>query len=578
MPRILSTRRSPALVLAAFAAIARPAHAEVELSGVEGNIAANVLAYLSVDDFDCDTEERVMRREFNDAPEQIAEAVSVYGYYAPHIDSALEFADECWQASFAIGLGEPVTIRKFDVELSGEAATNPEFASVLATSPLRAGANLNHAAYEQFKRQLTDLARDRGYADAVFTASSLDVYPDELAADITLHFDSGERYRFGEITLDQDVLRDDFVRAFIDLHAGDPYDSRELTSTYVSLSESGYFQRADIRQQPPDRETKTISVTIGLTSAARRLISYGVGFSTDTGPRVRFGRVIRRWNERGHQLGFNAMLSPLVTEVTANYRMPFGNPRYQWASFDAGIKKETTETSSSDAIEFGARRVYERAGRWSRTELLSYAIEDFEIGSQVGRSRLLTPGFSWSRIRAENTLRPVEGSRIEFEIRGAADRFGSDTSFVQATADAKWISSFKSQARIIVRGTFGITDEKEFEDLPPSVRFFAGGDNSIRGYGFEELGPKNADGDVIGGPRLAVASVEYEHPVKPKWTVALFADSGNAFEGSNIDAKTSTGIGARWLSPLGPIRIDVGVPLNDPGHDARLHVTLGPDL
>jgi translocation and assembly module TamA len=110
------------------------------------------------------------------------------------------------------------------------------------------------------------------------------------------------------------------------------------------------------------------------------------------------------------------------------------------------------------------------------------------------------------------------------------------------------------------------------------VRFFAGGDSSVRGFDFESLGPVDAEGAVIGGSRLAVASIELERSIKPRWSLAVFVDSGNAFDQSGFDAHTGAGLGARWRSPLGPVRIDVAWPVNDPAHGARLHVSLGPDL
>jgi translocation and assembly module TamA len=170
------------------------------------------------------------------------------------------------------------------------------------------------------------------------------------------------------------------------------------------------------------------------------------------------------------------------------------------------------------------------------------------------------------------------GSKLSFEVRGAADEIVSDTTFVQATALGKWIWSTPRGQRILVRTQLGATAEREFEELPASVRFFAGGDNSVRGYAFEELGPVDADGNVIGGSSLATGSFEFEQPLRARWSLAFFVDSGNAFERSEMDAKTSVGLGGRWQSPLGPIRIDLALPLEDDHDEWRVHVTLGPDL
>jgi translocation and assembly module TamA len=103
----------------------------------------------------------------------------------------------------------------------------------------------------------------------------------------------------------------------------------------------------------------------------------------------------------------------------------------------------------------------------------------------------------------------------------------------------------------------------------------------VRGFDFEALGPSDETGQVIGGSSLATASFEFEHPLRakwPKWSIATFVDSGNAFERNSFDPKTGAGFGARWLSPLGPIRIDIAHPFDDPTTSWRLHINLGPDL
>jgi translocation and assembly module TamA len=393
-----------------------------------------------------------------------------------------------------------------------------------------------------------------------------------------VHFDSGKRYRFGDVTFDQDVLGDRLIRSYLPFHPGDSYDTRELTELYIALADSGYFRNIEVRPGQAKRDTGEIPIEIVLTGAARRLISYGIGYSTDTGPRIRFGRNNRRFNDRGHQFGVNAQLSPVVSEVTANYRFPYGDPRTEWINFDAGIKSEDTDSAESDSLELGARRVLERPGDWTRTQMLNFVIEDFEVADQIGRARLLMPGINWTRIRADSSTRPSHGSKLDLQTRAASDALGSNTTFVQVLTRAKWIWSPSAKARILVRSDIGATQAQTFAELPPSIRFFAGGDNSVRGYDFESLGPEDADGEVLGGSSLAVGSFEYEHMVRERWSVAVFVDSGNAFAGPHFDAKTGVGLGARWQSPLGPIRVDLAHPLDDDETSWRLHISLGPDL
>ena len=247
-------------------------------------------------------------------------------------------------------------------------------------------------------------------------------------------------------------------------------------------------------------------------------------------------------------------------------------------SLDVGVKHEETETAISDTVEFGVRRVVARRAGWQETQFIDLTVEDFIVGDVESRSRLLTPGVSWYKVRADNSLRPSRGYRLELKLSGASDSLGSDTTFGQSEASAKWIRSFENDTRLLLRAQLGFTWRSEFTELPPSVRFFAGGDNSIRGFEFESLGPVDEDGDVIGGDRLAVASIEYEVPFSTRWSGVVFADSGNAFTGSHLDARTGAGFGLRWQSPLGPIRFDIAWPINDVEEDPRLHVSLGADL
>jgi translocation and assembly module TamA len=565
--------------IATLLLVASAAAAEVEVSGVDAAVVANVLAYLDLDEEPCDAPRWRVEQLYRGAPGRIRDALQAFGYYEPSIAPELDFTEQCWRARFMITAGEPVRIRSLDLALTGEAERDAPFAAALEQAGLTGGAVLNHGAYDQLKRRWSDLARERGYAEAQFAVARIDVYPEEHVADIALRFDSGVRYAFGRTELTQDVLTGGLAASYLDdFREGEPYDAGRLTDAYAALASSGYFETIDVRPMPADATTRTIPVAVTLTSSARMQTSYGIGYQTDTGPRFRFARTNRRVNDRGHQLGINLQLSPVISELTTTYRMPLRDSRSEWLAFDAGIEHEDTETSNSERIEFGARRVHERRDDWTRTELLSMLFEDFIVAEQSGRSRLLMPGVSWVRIRADNEVRPRVGSKLSLEVRGANDGIISDTSFVQTIAQGVWIWSRPSGQRFLVRGQAGTTAMNDFAELPASVRFFAGGDNSVRGYGFEELGPIDADGNVIGGSSLLTGSFEFEQPLRERWSLAFFVDAGNAFESSNVDAKTGVGIGGRWISPLGPIRIDLAVPLDDETEDFRFHFSLGPDL
>jgi translocation and assembly module TamA len=184
-------------------------------------------------------------------------------------------------------------------------------------------------------------------------------------------------------------------------------------------------------------------------------------------------------------------------------------------------------------------------------------------------------------------------------IAARASAFTGSTDFAQVTADGKWIHALGRRSRFIARGSLGATKVGDFDKLPPELRFFAGGDRSIRGYSYQTVGPplpedlvpealarcaadKNRDCQdlVIGGRNLAVASAEYEYYFTRNWGIATFVDTGDAFSTfGDYRQKVGVGVGARWRSPVGMVRVDLGFPVHDDAHHGvELHIVIGPDL
>lgn len=554
------------------------ASAAVELEGLEPELQAAVLASLSLNREVCDAPNWRVDAQFRRTPREVRIALEANGYYSSRISSDLEFADDCWVARFGVEAGELVRLRTLGIAITGEGEADADFLSVLEAAMLESGQPLSHARYEQLKSGLLNVSRRKGYAAAQFAENRIDVYPEERAADIALNFDSGPRYAFGEVIVNQDFLDRELVTRYLDFEPGSPFDREVLTDLYNDLIDSEYFSLVNVQPLAANLETRRIPVQVDLAPGNRLILSYGGGFATDTGPRFRFSRFNRRLNDRGAQLSFNTELSPVLSEFLVTYRFPYGDPREEWISFDSGLKREDSDSTRSDSLEFGARRIIKRGSDWQQTQFLDLLVEDFEIADTRDRTTILQPGTSWIRLRADNTIRPDRGDRLYFELSAASDELGSDTSFIQTVADSRWIRTVSPRARVLTRLRGAVTWNRDFNELPPSARYFAGGDNSVRGYEFRSQGPVDADGDVVGGDRLIVGSVEYEYSLREKWSVATFFDVGNAFHKNDLDSVAGFGVGTRWQSPLGPIRIDVARPLDGIERDLRLHISLGPDL
>ncbi len=563
--------------LVLLALVPQPGIAEVRISGVEAELENNIRAYVSLAGEPCDAPAWRVRRRFRDIESEIRDALQPFGYYEPQIEVELELNPDCWQAGAKVLPGEPVRLRRLETEISGEARNDPAFAA-LAPDELAPGRRLEHAPYDQYKQALQSLAADRGYFDARFTENRLDIWPAEKVADARLHFDSGPRYRLADIRLQQDILEPKLVAAYVDLEPGSLYDGRELARARRDLSNSGYFGRVEILPQLDEAADGQVPLLVSLEPGTRIEYSFGVGASTDMGPRLRTGFRHNRLNARGHRLMADLGVSSTIQGLTAEYRRPRRDPRTDWMSYTGALAREDTDTFTNELGRVGLRRTKRLSASWIRTLSLDFSYERFSIASDTDSSTLLLPAIALDHKHADNDLYPNQGRRIGFELLGANRSLGSSVSFSQAKVFARVVRSWSSNGRWLARAAAGATRTSEFDKLPPSARFFAGGDESVRGFDYESLGPTDAEGNVIGGRNLLVASLEYEHRLKGNYYGAAFVDAGNAFNDTDFDPAVGAGLGIKWRSPLGPIRLYVGIPLSGEDSGARLHLRLGPEL
>jgi translocation and assembly module TamA len=308
------------------------------------------------------------------------------------------------------------------------------------------------------------------------------------------------------------------------------------------------------------------------------LYSVGAGFSTDLGPNGRLGYVDRRINDKGHQFEGKLFASPVISELNFTYRWPKKDPRREWFSIVSGFKHEKTDTSEQDSFKLGFRRSKNLGNKWLQTRYVDYLYEDFTIADQNSSSQLIIFGSNWETARGRALSRAASGFRLNMDVSGAAQALGSDTSFLQLLLKTKWVRSLGSHTRFLARATAGMTMKDKLSDLPASVRFFAGGDNSVRGYAFQSLGPVDQDGEVIGGSNQLDVSLEIDRLFGAHWAIAAFIDSGDAFDEADIELSTGVGVGLRWYSPVGQLRLDFAHPLDNPAENFRIHISLGPDL
>jgi len=516
----------------------------------------------------------------NRAERDIQQALEPFGYYQPTIDASLQNTSQGWTATYRVDPGPPVRIAKLDITILGQGADDPAFEKAIADFPLAEGDVLKHAAYEQLKKDLQLIATERGYFDASLKTGAIRVNLQQNSADIILRYDAGTRYRFGPMQFPEDIPLDAaFLQRFVEFQVGEPYASEALLNLQGDLINSNYFRQVAVEAPPEQAVDYAIPIIVKLTMREPNQYLFGLGYGTDTGVRGKIG-YNRRWlNRRGHYFRSELLGSQIRFGLGLEYLIPGADPNQDLHTFFLTATREDSVVKDTENVVTGYR--WKRNfGLWQRILELSYGVETFRFSNsgEDQTSKLLLPSVTWIYSDAARDFNVTEGKRFELRLRGAYEPLLSDLSFIQPTLRGKLIQKVGSKFRVIVRSDVGATTATEFRKLPASLRFYAGGDNSVRGYELDKIGPENDEGDVIGGKYLVVGSLELEYRFLEKWSAAVFVDSGDAFD-EDLDLKTGVGFGVRWRSPVGPVRIDIAHALDrTPGDLIRLHFNIGPEL
>lgn len=518
-----------------------------------------------------------VRRFCRNAPDYLREALASFGYYSATITDTFEQHDSLLSCHLNVILGKPVRIRNLTITIEGPGGNSPEFKAATARFPLKPNQVLTHARYESGKASLTDLAVALGYFNMRVETSEVKVYPEELAADIDILIDSGERYQFGSLLFAEGPLADEFLQRFSPFEPGDPYEANKMLKLRQGLMESRYFHSVRVDRRLDEENSLEVIIYADYEMQPKYNFTTRVGIGTDTGPRMGFGVENRYVGEMGNRYSINTSLSGVRKEVGVNYMVPRTTPHADRYEFSLGFRREDTAGVSSDLGTFRVQRIYLRDNRWQQTQYLRFHQENSQITGAAQHTRLLIPGIQWTQGVSNDLLYPTQGWRVLFDISGGHEALVSDFTFLQGRSEVKWISSPINRLRLLARAEAGGTLVEELIDLPASLRFFAGGDQSVRGYSYKSLGPRRA-GQVIGGRFLLTGSVESDYKFAKNFAVAVFADAGNAFDTNEYQLKKSAGCGVRWFSPVGPIRFDIAWPVGDSSESWRVHLTMGPDL
>lgn len=569
LPRVLACL---ALIVTSAAGAAE---LKVEVEGLPAEQTRNVLAYLSIDREreSPQLQEGRLRRLHEQAPAEIRRALTPFGLFRADVEGELTEVNGNWLARYRVEPGEVIPIGTVDVRVEGEEASGLDFPE----TGLAAGQPFSQPAYDAAKSSLKRFAQDHGYLDAQFTRSEVVVDLEAYRADVVLHLETGPRYYFGEVSFSQAGFDPAFLQRFVDFKPGDPYRFGSLVGLQGALLNTDYFSEVEVSPELERVEGQRVPVDVKLEPNKPNRYRFGAGYGTDTGPRVTADWTRRYIGERGHSAHALLSLSSVIQRAEGSYRIPLADPRREYLSIDSGLERFDTEGRKGTTLGVGvSHNIF--AGNWQRTLGVSY---DFEVPDDGENDNFYTlvPSATWVWKVVDDPVNTRHGTRVDMTVLGASEYALSSTSFLQGRVRAKAVRSPFERVRLIARAEVGASLADSVEDIPLSRRFYAGGDNSVRGYKFEKLSPKDGDGDRTGGKGLLTASLEVEQGVAEQWALAAFYDAGNTFNSFNdFKLEQGAGVGVRWLSPVGMVRLDVASPIAGGPGGVQFYISVGPDL
>ncbi len=472
------------------------------------------------------------------------------------------------------------------------------------------GKVLDQAKYDELKNRMTIFSVLYGYFDFKFILHKLSIIPEEKqpynestptqtstsqninrksTAIIHWIFVLNKRYRFGELDFLQETRGQNLASNVRPFKTGEFFDQSKIGEFSLNMASTGYFDNAIARANAEKAENLTVPIEVILQPKPKDLYQFGVGFSTDT--RARFSIDWKRpWvNLDGHELGAKLYLSDPRKSLSLDYRIPKANPLNDFLNYRVTVKQTTENQTQSDNVGFEILRQWgaENKQEWDKIGFVSLERESFIQGIQDEQTvTLLMPGVTFNRTRKNGDIFVNWGDRQQLTVQAASKSVVSDIDLFKILLRTKWIREF-GKHRWTWRADAGAIATNDFDRVPSSQRFFAGGDQSVRGFGHNELSEfviieqdgKPDDIELLGGKYLAVASVEYAFQIAEKWRIATFIDAGNATNEFASDIATGVGVGAHWLSPIGNVQVYVARGNSKFDKNSwRLHLIIGPGL
>ncbi|ROS04972.1 autotransporter secretion outer membrane protein TamA [Sinobacterium caligoides] len=547
---------------------------KVSIEGTSDTLGDNILAHIGKLNEEQLEQPQLLQQQLEKAVVSAARAI---GYYHSQFNYRIDKHKHklmltVWPGPRAVFV-DPI------LEIHGDAAKIQAFTKAQKRSKLKAGKPLSHRQYDAYKQHLLSLADDYGFFDAKFTKSEFRVDREAGTGQPVLIFESGQRYRFGEVNYAGSMLDDELLEQLIPFKRGDLVSRDVLLEVNRNLLDTNYFEEVNIERDLV-RGTHTLNLGVLLQDSNKSRYEVGVGYSTDYGTRLRFGWDKSLVNNKGHSVSFNSEWSKPKKELEASYNIPWHHPLNKYIKLSTGYQVKDVEDSETELLTSAISFYDKHDSGWVFGYSWEFDLENYRQGDEdVNHAAYMLPGFNLGHSEIPENRDPARGHRFDSYFRGSSRALGAEVAFLKGYVSYRQLMPLiNHKTLLLLRGELGAIETDNILKVPVSRRFFAGGDNSIRGYAYESVSERDSKGVIVGGSYLNTFSAELSYRVLKNWRIATFADTGRAYTNNDEPFSTGVGFGVRWLSPIGQIRVDLAHPLDDPDTQVMLHIAMGPPL
>lgn len=519
--------------------------------------------------------------------DQVRQFASTEGWFDPVTKATVEGEGDKRVVKITVDPGARTLIRRVDVGVTGPAATQSpqQVAEMRAKWGLPVGHPFRQADWDKAKDDALVQLQSHTYYGAKLASSQARVEPDEQAADLTAKYESGPAYLLGPLEVEgTNRYPGTIIRNVNPLREGEPYRVERLLELQRAIQNQPYFSNVQVDLiEPPaatsaeaaaQQDTVTAPVRVRVREYPTHRLSSGVGYTTDTGAQVEgrysyYNLFNRAWvldsQARIEQKRQYAFLETAMPPDTSTYRNSI------YTSYERTIDIESTDLTS---LRGGLKRSRSREKYDTTLSLDFYYDKLVPYGQAAQYSKALVPAFAWTRRDVDNPVFPRRGNVINTQVGVAAKNVLSDATFLRLYGRIRQYVPVGNRDLFIARLELGANITSSDPSLiPASLRFRAGGTDSIRGYSYQSIGTPNG-ASVLPARYLGTGSLEYQYWFKPDWGAAVFWDVGTAT--NNLDGITlynGVGVGARWRSPVGPVQLDIGYGVQQ--KQFRPHISLG---